>query len=100
MVQKWALTLLANGAAMVLSENGRMRLRWTKKRGLISILSGASWGSERPEQGCRKLMSIVAEKLRRLASLVRFSHTVFALPFALASVALAWPTHPITLYSL
>src|SRR3954451_13674245 len=44
-------------------------------------------------------MSVV-EKLRRLASLVRFSHTVFALPFALASVALAWPTHPITLYSL
>ena len=45
-------------------------------------------------------MLIVIEKLRRFASLVRFSHTVFALPFALASVALAWPTHPITLRSL
>ena len=28
--------------------------------------------------------------------LIRFSHTVFALPFALASVALAWPVHPVT----
>ena len=45
-------------------------------------------------------MVIVIEKLRRFASLVRFSHTVFALPFAFASVALAWPTHPITLPSL
>jgi 4-hydroxybenzoate polyprenyltransferase len=45
-------------------------------------------------------MVILIEKLRRFASLVRFSHTVFALPFAFASVALAWPTHPITLYSL
>lgn len=36
------------------------------------------------------------QKIRDYASLVRFSHTVFALPFALASVALAWPTHPVT----
>ncbi|HKY09982.1 MAG TPA: UbiA-like polyprenyltransferase [Candidatus Binatia bacterium] len=32
--------------------------------------------------------------------LVRFSHTVFALPFALSAVALAWPKHPVTLRSL
>ncbi len=32
--------------------------------------------------------------------LVRFSHTVFALPFALSSVALAWPKHPVTLHGL
>ena len=38
----------------------------------------------------------VVEKIRNYARLVRFSHTVFALPFALASVALAWPTHPVT----
>lgn len=41
----------------------------------------------------------VVEKIRNYARLVRFSHTVFALPFALASVALAWPTHPVTLRS-
>lgn len=41
----------------------------------------------------------VVEKIRSYARLVRFSHTVFALPFALASVALAWPTHPVTLRS-
>jgi 4-hydroxybenzoate polyprenyltransferase len=29
--------------------------------------------------------------------LVRFSHTVFALPFALAALALAWSSYPITL---
>jgi len=40
---------------------------------------------------------MVIERLRNYARLVRFSHTVFALPFALASVALAWPTHPVTL---
>lgn len=33
-------------------------------------------------------------------SLVRFSHTVFALPFAMASIALAWPRHPVTPRSL
>jgi 4-hydroxybenzoate polyprenyltransferase len=36
------------------------------------------------------------ERLSSYASLVRFSHTVFALPFALASLALAWPTYPLT----
>jgi 4-hydroxybenzoate polyprenyltransferase len=36
-------------------------------------------------------------KIRNYASLIRFSHTVFALPFAFASLALAWPTHPVTL---
>jgi 4-hydroxybenzoate polyprenyltransferase len=36
------------------------------------------------------------QKIRDYASLIRFSHTVFALPFALASVALAWPTYPVT----
>jgi 4-hydroxybenzoate polyprenyltransferase len=35
-------------------------------------------------------------RLQNYASLIRFSHTVFALPFALAAIALAWPTHPIT----
>src|SRR6266850_417264 len=36
------------------------------------------------------------EKIRNYGSLIRFSHTVFALPFALASLALAWPSHPVT----
>jgi 4-hydroxybenzoate polyprenyltransferase len=36
-------------------------------------------------------------KITNYGSLIRFSHTVFALPFALASVALAWPAHPVTL---
>jgi 4-hydroxybenzoate polyprenyltransferase len=36
------------------------------------------------------------ERLSNYASLVRFSHTVFALPFAFASLALAWPSHPVT----
>jgi len=38
-------------------------------------------------------------KITNYGSLIRFSHTVFALPFALASVALAWPLHPVTLQS-
>ncbi|MGH7824793.1 MAG: UbiA family prenyltransferase, partial [Candidatus Binatia bacterium] len=39
------------------------------------------------------------EKITNYARLIRFSHTVFALPFALASVALASPRHPLTLKS-
>lgn len=39
-------------------------------------------------------------KIADYGRLVRFSHTVFALPFALASVALAWPKHPVTLRAL
>jgi 4-hydroxybenzoate polyprenyltransferase len=38
-------------------------------------------------------------KITDYGRLIRFSHTVFALPFALASVALAWPSHPVTLRS-
>lgn len=40
------------------------------------------------------------EKLNSYGRLIRFSHTVFALPFALASVALAWPSHPAGLRTL
>jgi 4-hydroxybenzoate polyprenyltransferase len=36
------------------------------------------------------------ERLHAYARLIRFSHTVFALPFAFASLALAWPSHPVT----
>jgi 4-hydroxybenzoate polyprenyltransferase len=39
-------------------------------------------------------------KISDYGRLVRFSHTVFALPFALSSVALAWPKHPVTLRTL
>jgi 4-hydroxybenzoate polyprenyltransferase len=35
-------------------------------------------------------------KILNYGRLIRFSHTVFALPFALSSVALAWPAHPPT----
>ena len=38
-------------------------------------------------------------KIADYGRLIRFSHTVFALPFALVSVALAWPSHPVTLRS-
>src|SRR5574341_1219950 len=40
------------------------------------------------------------ERIYLYGRLVRFSHTVFALPFAMASVALAWPTHPVSLRTL
>ena len=43
---------------------------------------------------------MLVEKIRSYASLVRFSHTVFALPFAFASLVLAWPSHPITLITV
>jgi 4-hydroxybenzoate polyprenyltransferase len=39
-------------------------------------------------------------KILNYASLIRFSHTIFALPFAMASVVLAWPRHPVTLRAL
>ena len=39
-------------------------------------------------------------KIGDYSRLIRFSHTVFALPFALSSVALAWPAHLVTLRSL
>src|SRR6266436_9015343 len=32
--------------------------------------------------------------LRRMLEMIRFSHTLFALPFALLSAALAWKTSP------
>jgi 4-hydroxybenzoate polyprenyltransferase len=38
-------------------------------------------------------------KILNYGSLIRFSHTIFALPFALASLALAWSSHPVTVRS-
>ena len=35
-------------------------------------------------------------RIHLYGSLIRFSHTVFAMPFAFASLALAWPSHPVT----
>jgi 4-hydroxybenzoate polyprenyltransferase len=35
------------------------------------------------------------EKIQNYGRLIRFSHTVFALPFALAAVVLAWPSYPV-----
>lgn len=39
---------------------------------------------------------MLLHKLRDYARLVRFSHTVFALPFALSAVVIAWARYPIT----
>ena len=39
-------------------------------------------------------------KILDYGRLIRFSHTIFALPFALSSIALAWPTRPVTLTKL
>jgi len=49
-----------------------------------------------PESKIQSLKSKIAD----YGKLVRFSHTVFALPFALSSVALAWPKYPVTLRNL
>ena len=43
---------------------------------------------------------MLVKKIRSYASLVRFSHTVFALPFAFASLVLAWRSHAIILRSV
>src|SRR4051794_6949112 len=39
-------------------------------------------------------------RLRSLLELIRFSHTVFALPFALSSAALAWKDKPFRVLDL
>ncbi len=49
-----------------------------------------------PQSKIQNLKSKIADYGR----LIRFSHTVFALPFALASIALASPVHPITWQAL
>src|SRR5438309_831582 len=36
----------------------------------------------------------MVKQLRKLLEMIRFSHTLFALPFALLSAALAWQDHP------
>ncbi len=45
----------------------------------------------------RSKIQNLKSKILNYGRLIRFSHTVFAMPFALASVALAWPNHPVTL---
>ena len=50
-------------------------------------------------QRSRRIQNLKS-KIADYGRLVRFSHTVFALPFAMSSVALAWPKHPVTLRAL
>jgi 4-hydroxybenzoate polyprenyltransferase len=45
----------------------------------------------------RSKIQNLKSKIINYGRLVRLSHTVFALPFALSSLALAWPKHPVTL---
>ena len=52
------------------------------------------------ERVAQSTLQIVTGKIRDYGSLVRFSHTVFALPFALAAVALAWRDHPVPVLTL
>ena len=53
-----------------------------------------------PQSKIQKQLRGLKSKIGDYGSLIRFSHTIFALPFALASVTLAWPTHPIKPVSL
>lgn len=50
----------------------------------------------RPESKIQKKPRGLKSKIANYASLIRFSHTIFAMPFAMASLALAWPRHPVT----
>lgn len=40
------------------------------------------------------------EKTRDYGRMIKFSHTVFALPFALSAVVLAWQIHPFSIWDL
>ncbi len=42
----------------------------------------------------------LAEKTRDYGKMIKFSHTIFALPFALSAVALAWQVHTPSLWDL
>jgi 4-hydroxybenzoate polyprenyltransferase len=53
-----------------------------------------------PSRRIQKRPRGLKAKIADYGRLVRFSHTVFALPFAMASIALAWPRHPVTLRNL
>ena len=59
----------------------------------MSVQSVSESNSAKEPRGLRA-------KIADYGRLVRFSHTIFALPFALSSIALAWPRHSITLRSL
>lgn len=54
--------------------------------------------SESPLSPESKVLNLKS-KILNYGSLIRFSHTIFALPFALASLALAWSSHPVTVRS-
>jgi 4-hydroxybenzoate polyprenyltransferase len=49
---------------------------------------------------CQSKIQNLKSKIVDYGRLIRFSHTVFALPFALASIALAWPRYGVSLGSL
>src|ERR671922_1283048 len=73
-------------------QNQKADRRDLGKTGHMNFRSPTSDFRFSPQSAIQNLKS----KIKNYGSLIRFSHTVFALPFALASVALAWPSHPVT----
>ncbi len=67
-----------------------------RRRGRFSILDFRFRSQSKSGPADQKRPRGLKSKISDYARLIRFSHTVFALPFALASLALAWPRHPVT----
>src|SRR5580765_7083802 len=86
----------------------RARLAWRHRHGrenqkIYRLHLGKTWvmkADPRAESKIQQKRRGLKSKIASYASLVRFSHTIFAMPFAMASLALAWPRHPVTLRSL
>jgi 4-hydroxybenzoate polyprenyltransferase len=50
--------------------------------------------SERPTQGIRFRLSAFRFRVKLILEMIRFSHTLFALPFALLAAVMAWKAEP------
>ena len=46
------------------------------------------------------MITAIKEKITRYGKMIKFSHTIFALPFALSAVVMAWQTHEPRMWDL
>ena len=46
------------------------------------------------------MIQILRNRLQVYAKMIKFSHTIFALPFALSAMLMAWETHPVRAWDI
>lgn len=71
-----------------------------RRRGAVTVPSAQAAPSSNPANGGRSSCRGWVERVLTYGRMIKFTHTIFALPFALSAVVLAWRDHPFSFWDL